>query len=254
MKNLLAILFILILSSALYAEDNRILFSPNVKDAVDTKQLKQIYLGLGYDKYWYDQNSHQREWEKFVVFWNKAENAFHENNYQEGLVGKRLLCKTKEKDFEGNIIKEHHIHTFVPSSLVVDSQGIASRKEAEILSLRLQDTSELPYLMPGHHYDAIILGMLGGHVDSDIQDMEIQINKLGSDQYLAIDRETLEYSYTDVRGDQIQIGKCELYNDRWVEHHGHAFNYLDNKVGKELYKNVLKHIKKNNKKKENRKL
>ena len=84
--------------------------------------------------------------------------------------------------------------------------------------------------------------------------MEIQINKLGSDQYLAIDRETLEYSYTDVRGDQIQIGKCELYNDRWVEYHGHAFNYLDNKVGKELYKNVLKHIKKNNKKKENRKL
>ena len=254
MRNLLAVLFTLTLSSVLYAEDNRILFSPNVKDAVDTKQLKQIYLGLGYDKYWYDQNSHQREWEKFVVFWNKAENAFHENNYQEGLVGKRLLCKTKEKDFEGNIIKEHHIHTFVPSSLVVDSQGIASRKEAEILSLRLQDTSELPYLMPGHHYDAIILGMMGGHVDSDIQDMTIQINKLGSDQYLTIDRETLEYSYTDVRGDQIQIGKCELYNNRWVEYHGHAFNYLDNKVGKELYKNVLKHIKKNNKKKENRKL
>ena len=254
MRNLLAVLFTLTLSSVLYAEDNRILFSPNVKDAVDTKQLKQIYLGLGYDKYWYDQNSHQREWEKFVVFWNKTENAFHENNYQEGLVGKRLLCKTKEKDFEGNIIKEHHIHTFVPSSLVVDSQGIASRKEAEILSLRLQDTSELPYLMPGHHYDAIILGMMGGHVDSDIQDMTIQINKLGSDQYLTVDRETLEYSYTDVRGDQIQIGKCELYNDRWVEYHGHAFNYLDNKVGKELYKNVLKHIKKNNKKKENRKL
>ena len=254
MRNLLAVLFTLTLSSVLYAEDNRILFSPNVKDAVDTKQLKQIYLGLGYDKYWYDQNSHQREWEKFVVFWNKTENAFHENNYQEGLVGKRLLCKTKEKDFEGNIIKEHHIHTFVPSSLVVDSQGIASRKEAEILSLRLQDTSELPYLMPGHQYDAIILGMMGGHVDSDIQDMTIQINKLGSDQYLTVDRETLEYSYTDVRGDQIQIGKCELYNDRWVEYHGHAFNYLDNKVGKELYKNVLKHIKKNNKKKENRKL
>ena len=254
MRNLLAVLFTLTLSSVLYAEDNRILFSPNVKDAVDTKQLKQIYLGLGYDKYWYDQNSHQREWEKFVVFWNKTENAFHENNYQEGLVGKRLLCKTKEKDFEGNIIKEHHIHTFVPSSLVVDSQGIASRKEAEILSLRLQDTSELPYLMPGHHYDAIILGMMGGHVDSDIQDMTIQINKLGSDQYLTVDRETLEYSYTDVRGDQIQIGKCELYNNRWVEYHGHAFNYLDNKVGKELYKNVLKHIKKNNKKKENRKL
>ena len=254
MRNCSILVIILALSSTLHADDNRILFSQNVKDAIDTKQLKQIYLDLGYDKHWYVQSRHQTEWEKFAVFWNKAENAFHEKNYQEGLVGKRLLCKTKEKDFEGNIIKEHHIHTFVPSSLVVDSQGFASRKEAEILSLRLQDTSELPYLMPGHHYDAIILGMLGGHVDSDIQDMAIQINKLGSDQYLTVDRETLEYSYTDVRGDKIQIGKCELYNDRWVEHHGHAFNYLDNKVGKELYKNVLKHIKKNNKQKENRKL
>ena len=254
MRNCLILTIILALSSTLYADDNRILFRSNVESAVDTKQLKQIYLDLGYNSHWYDPYSHQRQWEKFAEFWNKSENALYNNNYQDGLVGKRLLCKTKEKDFEGDIIKEHHLHTFIPSNLVVDSQGIASRKEAEVLSLRLQDTSKLPYLMPGTNYDTIILGMMGGHVDSDIQDMEIHIKQLGSDQYLKINRETLEYSYMDSRGDHIIIGKCELYNERWVEHHGHAFKYLNKKVGKELYKNVFKHIKKNNKKKENRKL
>ena len=49
--------------------------------------------------------------------------------------------------------------------------------------------------MPGHGYNAIMLGMMGGHVDSDIEDMEIHIQKLGSRQYLKINRETLEYYY-----------------------------------------------------------
>ena len=254
MRNYSILAIILLLSSTLYADDNRILFKSNVESAVDTKQLKQIYLDLGYDRFWYDPYSHQAEWEEFAEFWNKSENALYDNNYQDGLVGKRLLCRTKERDMEGDVMKEHHIHTFVPSKLVVDSQGIASRKEAEVLSLRLQDTSKLPYIMPSHGYKAIMLGMMGGHVDSDIEDMEIHIQKLGSRQYLKINRETLEYYYMDSRGNDIKIGKCELYNERWVEHHGHAFNYLYKKVGKELYKNIFNHIKKNNKKKEKRKL
>lgn len=249
-KKLILVFTLIIFSTSTYSDNHLVLFPTDLKKAMNT-DFKRIYMDLGYDKWFYNIDIHQKAWNDFSKFWNNAENALHNIQNKDSIIGKKLICKTNETGLDDKPFNETHAFIFVPAHIVLDEIGKPSKAEFEVLSFFMQDTSRLPYFRPGFDNHAILLGLKSGYSYSISEVDKIHIQKLGSNNYMSIDRRKLTYSY---QGGS-KIGKCQFYDEQWEKHHGHIYDYfVSKKIYKDLYKTVLDHIKKIKEKKSKNKI
>ena len=61
-KKLILVFILIIFSSSTYPDNHLVLFPTDLKKAMNT-DFKRIYMDLGYDKWFYNIDIHQKAWE-----------------------------------------------------------------------------------------------------------------------------------------------------------------------------------------------